>query len=84
MTLDETLDKIRAANPKLKLRSINFWDDGQIGASVTVSNEWCCENTVDELCAKLAAIKVKTPEEIKAEEIATLKAKLAALETAGK
>ncbi len=83
MTMTETLDKIRAANPKLVLRSISFWNDDTVSASIEgMSDKWTCKKTVDELCAALAEIKVLTPEEIKAEKIAKLKTELAALETA--
>jgi hypothetical protein len=83
--MTETLAKIRTANPALPIRQITFWDDGTISASSRNREDlWVCRGSVDELCAALAETKVKTPEEKKAEEIAALEAKLAALKNEGK
>ena len=80
----ETLNKIRAANPAIEIRSVSFYNDNTIAATVVGSNIFLCEDSVEKLCAELADVKVKTPEEKKAEEIAALKSKLAALESEGK
>ena len=80
----ETLNKIRAANPAIEIRSISFYNDNTIAITVVGENIFLCEDSVEELCAKLAEVKIKTPEEKKDEEIARLKSKIAALETEGK
>jgi len=78
-------NQVRAANPAVRLATVTIWADGTI-SMMAENEEGTIANSLEELCAKLAAIVVKTDAEKAAEELAAciakeaeLRAKVAAL-----